>query len=243
MDYPSREVVARIIEILLKNSKAGKAISVSDLSERALVSEKIARKMLFSWGISGDIIELSEREKIDIIIKALEYGVEGERVSRYLEWTEFEKLVAKVLERAGYRTRWNVRIPRHRHRYQIDLLAYRGNLVLLIDCKHWKRPPPPSAEFKMVEAQERRLMALRSKLEEEVAGVEKTREIYLVPMVLSLYQPSRKILNGHLFASIGNLRSLLEYVESAYFQIRHEKVKLPEEEDFIVFLTRIQGAG
>jgi len=238
--YPSREVVARLVEILLKDYKAGEKLSVPDLSEKALISQELARKIFSSWGLPGDVIELTEEKRLDLIIKALEQGVDGDRISRYLDWAEFEKLVAKIFERAGYQTKWNVKIPQRGRRCQIDLLAYRGNIVLIIDCKRWKRPPPPSAASKMVKAQERRLTILRDVLEKQVKGGESFQEVYLIPMVLSLYQPSRKILDGHLFASIGNLRGLLEYVESAYFQIRHEKVKIPEGQELEVLLTTIQ---
>jgi len=60
-----------------------------------------------------------------------------------------------------------------------------------------------------------------------VGEVEDMRDFYLTPLALSLYQPTRRILQGHVFASIGNLRGLLDYLESAYFEVRHERLKLP----------------
>ncbi|MCD6341292.1 MAG: restriction endonuclease, partial [Thaumarchaeota archaeon] len=164
--------------------------------------------------------------KIDAVLKAFEIGIDGERLSRHLAWREFEKLVNKILRRSDYQTEWNLTVTHKRERCQIDLLAYRGRIMLLIDCKHWKRPPTPSAELKMIEAQERRLRVLKSLLRNIYPSDEGFHELYLVPMVLALYQPSKRILNGHLFGSIGKLRSLIEYVESAYFHVRHEKVKI-----------------
>ncbi|MCX8187521.1 MAG: restriction endonuclease [Nitrososphaeria archaeon] len=239
MSHIRREAIARLIETILKILKAGERSSISTLSEKALISKELVRGILSSWGILGDVVELKEEEKIDIALKALEQGVDGERISRYLNWAEFEKLVARAFEKAGYQTKWNIRLTQRGRRHQIDLLAYRGHIVLLIDCKHWKRPPPPSATSRMVEIQERRLMALKNKIESRVKSDEKLREIYFIPMVLSLYQPSRKVVNGHVFASIGNLRGLLDYVESAYFQIRHEKMKIAREQYLEDLLTRI----
>lgn len=239
MSHIPREVIARLVEAVLKTLKANEKPSFSTISEKALISREIVKEILSSWGISEDAIEFTAEKKIDIIIRALEQGVDGGRISGYLNWVEFEKMVAKVFEKAGYQTKWNIRLIQRGHRYQIDLLAYRENILIIIDCKHWKRPPPPSAISRMVEAQERRLMALKSKLEKKVTSAEAHHEIYLIPMVLSLYQPSRKMVNGHLFASIGNLRGLLEYVESAYFQVRHEKVKLAMEQFLEDLLTKI----
>lgn len=239
MSHVTDEVISRLVETFLKISKAGEKLSITILSEKALISQQLVGEILSSWGILGDVIELSEEKRIDITIRALEYGVDGVRISRYLDWGEFEKLVAKIFEKAGYQTRWNIGLIQGGRRCQIDLIAYRENIMLIIDCKHWKRPPPPSAVSRMVEVQERRLIALKNKLESQAVSGEELREIYLIPMVLSLYQPSRKIMNGHIFASIGKLRGLLEYVESAYFQIRHEKVKAPKERDLEVLLMRI----
>ena len=228
---PSPELVTRLLEALFRTWEEGGRLSVGKLSERALISREQTARILSWLGISGREFSLTEDVKIDAVLKAFEIGIDGERLSRHLAWREFEKLVNKILRRSDYQTEWNLTVTHKRERCQIDLLAYRGRIMLLIDCKHWKRPPPPSAELKMVEVQERRLRVLKKLLQSIYPPDEDFHELYLVPMVLALYQPSKRILNGHLFGSIGKLRSLIEYVESAYFHVRHEKVKIPAELD------------
>ena len=113
--------------------------------------------------------------------------------------------------------------------------------MLLIDCKHWNRPPPPSAELKILESQERRMLFLKELIEEMGFGGD-LQTIYLVPLVLSLYQPSKPILRGHVFTSINSFRAALEYVQDAYFQLRHEKIKIPRAMTIKFLVRRLKRA-
>jgi len=227
MTEPSTEAYSRIVEAILKLSKEGGWVKIGDVAEYALLPRDRAADILSTLGLQGEEIRLTRGARIELILRALEWGMEGERVARYLDWQGFEELVGKIFERAGYGAEWDLRISLGGRRCQIDLLAYKVNLILLIDCKHWRRPPPPSSELKIVQAQERRLKMLKEALVKAAGEAEDARDFYLTPLVLSLYQPTRKIIQGHIFASIGNLRGLLDYLESAYFEVRHERLKLP----------------
>jgi len=242
MDIPN-EAYSRTVEALLKLSKSYEKLKVNDIAEQALLPRDQVLRILSQFGFYEEEFPLTEDRKVDIVLQALERGIDGERIARYLDWREFEKLVGKVFSRVGYETLWNLNLILEGQKCQIDLLAYRSNLILLIDCKHWKKPPPPSAELKIIEAQERRLEILRRIIEGVTKRDIEPKRIYLVPLVLSLYQPSRKILEGHVFSSIGKLRGMLEYIESAYFQLRHEKLKIPAEEDLSNIISRIFKRG
>jgi len=215
-----REVVGKVVEAVLKTSR----LEAGELSELLLLPREEIERALEFLSLSGRG-ELDEEDKVEAVLRALELGIDGKVLARYLGWREFEKLAAKVFDRIGYETIWNLVLSAGKKRVQIDLIAYRGNLLLVIDCKHWKIPPPPSAEMRIVEGQERRLELLKEILES--FREQSSTEVYAVPLVLSLYQPSKKIVNGHLFSSISNLRGLIEYVESAYFQVRHVKIPIP----------------
>jgi len=238
MKIPS-EAYSRTIEALLKLSKNSEKLNVNDVAEYVLLPRGQVLKILSEFGLHQEEFKLTEDKKIRIVLQALEHGIEGEKVARYLDWKEFEKLVGEVFSRAGYETLWDLNLVVRRQRCQVDLLAYQGNLILLIDCKHWKRPPPPSAELNIVEAQERRLKILKQALEQVARESREFKQIYLIPLVLSLYQPSKRILKGHIFSSMGKLRGMLEYLESAYFQVRHEKLSVPLEEDLSDIISRL----
>ncbi len=57
-----------------------------------------------------------------------------------LTWQEFEKFGEQCLEEAGFRTERNVRVRGDGRAWQIDLVGFRGELIISIDCKHWNTP-------------------------------------------------------------------------------------------------------
>ena len=220
------ELIGRLLETLLKLASPGRALNVEELAENALLSKDQVEKMLKVLGIPSEEVRLSEDLRLEVVLRGLELGVDGSLIARYLSWREFEKLVARVLGKAGYGSIWNLRISSREGRVQVDVLAYRGDLMLLIDCKRWNKPPAPSEEARIVEEQERRLRILRGLLEGISKPGEGSRTVYLVPVVLSLYQPSKPLMKGHVFSSIGSFESALDYIERAFFQLRHERLRI-----------------
>ncbi|MFH1364062.1 MAG: NERD domain-containing protein, partial [Candidatus Aenigmatarchaeota archaeon] len=51
-------------------------------------------------------------------------------------WQEFEEFCESVLQEHEWKTRKNYRFKTKR-RYEIDILAMKGNRILAVDCKHW----------------------------------------------------------------------------------------------------------
>ena len=241
MDIRS-ELIARVLEAILKLSSAESPITIDELLEETLISREQLEKILKILDLSPCELRLTEEARIRAILRGLEFGVEGKYLAKYLSWKSFEKLIAEILRKAGYSSEWNLTISSREGRIQIDILAYYGNLMLLIDCKHWNRPPPPSAELKILESQERRIIFLR-KLIEKMRFEGDLQTIYLVPVVLSLYQPSKPILRGHIFSSISSFKAALEYIQDAYFQLRHEKIRIPRAMSISTLVKRLKGAN
>jgi hypothetical protein len=64
-------------------------------------------------------------------------GVDPDLVARFLAWDEFEGYCAMAISAAGYAVKRNVRLRKPTR--QIDIIAESAQLVLSIDCKHWRR--------------------------------------------------------------------------------------------------------
>jgi len=64
-------------------------------------------------------------------------GVDVGLVAKSLAWDEFEDYCAAAIAAAGYAVKKNVRLRKPTR--QIDIIAESAQLVLSIDCKHWKR--------------------------------------------------------------------------------------------------------
>lgn len=234
------ENVSKVLEAILKLSAINKPISLEEISKQTLVSRDQVHRIVEALGIQAEASQLAEAAKIEAILKGLKLGADGRTIARHLSWREFERLVTRVLEEAGYDVEWNLRLSCGKERVQVDVLAYNGNLLLLVDCKRWNKPLPPSAEENIRRSQERRLSLLKELIGER-SWEDEEHLVYLIPLVLSLYRPSKTLLGGHVFASIRDLESAIEFIKRSYFQLRHELLKIRRELTLKELILNLKG--
>jgi len=65
-------------------------------------------------------------------------GEQIERIVEKIDWNEFEKLVADILNKHDFIVFQNFRFKTDR-KFEVDVLASNEKNVLVIDCKHWNR--------------------------------------------------------------------------------------------------------
>ena len=73
----------------------------------------------------------------DIKQKILE-GKQIEDIIQEIDWKEFEELISNILKKHDFDVHNNFRFKTNR-RFEIDILAVRNKISLLIDCKQWGR--------------------------------------------------------------------------------------------------------
>ncbi|RLI20231.1 hypothetical protein DRO54_06710 [Candidatus Bathyarchaeota archaeon] len=159
----------------------------------------------------GNLIKVSGIQRLKMALKAINLGADIEKVCRNLSWKEFEDLAVKAFQANGYSTIKNFRF-RHRNRmWEIDLLAVKGRIVVCVDCKRWMRRLVPSTIAKVVETQIERVKALSEILQESRHKLNFILEknVYLVPMILSLIPSSHKFWNGTPIVPILQLQDFL----------------------------------
>ena len=224
MTSSSRIVVGKILETILKLTAEKAEVNPREIAEHSLISESIVNEVLDKFDLKD---RMSFEQRVKVALEAIRLGVDGERISRYLDWREFEGLAAEAFTEIGYEVYGDLRFKYESRWHQIDLLAYNGILMLLVDCKHWKKPPSPSEEERMIVEQERRLIDLRDALNTVWRGSGELKEITLIPVILTIYEPRKKLLRGHTFISVGKLTGALEYLERSYYELRSEVIKVP----------------
>src|SRR3989304_5082029 len=62
--------------------------------------------------------------------------VDVEDVASSIDWQEFEGFVAEIFRANDFRVKQNFRFKTSR-RFEIDLVASNGNMILCVDCKQW----------------------------------------------------------------------------------------------------------
>jgi len=81
------------------------------------------------------------------IKKEMMKGREIEDIIDCFDWREFELFCARILEEHGWKAQTTFRFKLKR-RYEIDILAKKGNRVLAIDCKHWGVRPGKASQLR-----------------------------------------------------------------------------------------------
>ncbi len=140
----------------------------SKKSLEELASMEIGKK-------NGDLYDFSKGDKLKSAIYALKIGASLDEVSENLDWRDFEGLVSEILEEKNFGTVRNFMLTKPR--MEIDVLAIKLGIAMLIDCKHWTRCNT-SALRNVVQKQVERTKQYVSKTPNSIA----------VPVIVTLFQ-------------------------------------------------------
>ncbi len=134
-------------------------ISTKDFAAIISTDKNTAEKildMLTQNGIGqtiGNLVNFEDGDKLKTALFAIKNGVPIEEVSRYIDWKDFEGLVAEILDSKHFDVLRNFRLTKPT--MEIDVVGVRLGIALVIDCKHWKRLSRSALETIVVKQIER----------------------------------------------------------------------------------------
>ena len=134
-------------------------ISTKDFAAITSTDKNTAEKildMLTQNGIGqtiGNLVNFEDGDKLKTALFAIKNGVPIEEVSRYIDWKDFEGLVAEILDSKHFDVLRNFRLTKPT--MEIDVVGVRLGIALIIDCKHWKRLSHSALETIVVKQVER----------------------------------------------------------------------------------------
>ena len=134
-------------------------ISTKDFAAIISTDKNTAEKildMLTQNGIGqtiGNLVNFEDGDKLKTALFAIKNGVPIEEVSRYIDWKDFEGLVAEILDSKHFDVLRNFRLTKPT--MEIDVVGVRLGIALIIDCKHWKRLSHSAIETIVVKLLER----------------------------------------------------------------------------------------
>lgn len=109
-----------------------------DITSRTTTREVVEYLINHGIGqISDGSVMFSGTDKLDTILLAISTGCDPERLSRKIQWKDFEVFTSQLIESAGYSFERNVVFTNPR--IQIDVIGFYHKIALLIDCKHWMK--------------------------------------------------------------------------------------------------------
>ena len=218
---------------LLELTKSRRRIAVEEVAEHTHIRDmKLLEKEIeqlsqdgFVASIQG-IVELDSEHRMMIAERLICNGSDPKRISRLLEWQEFEDFAAAYLVRNGFGIVKHFVFKTRGGRREIDLIAWNDTFLLAIDCKHWLRGLSPSQSRKIVQAQIERAAALSERPDLlKKRGVDNAEKRWITPAIFCLADAREPIIDGVPVVAVSKLISFLYGVSPVDEKVRMIPVK------------------
>ena len=178
-------------------------ISTKDFAAIISTDKNTAEKildMLTQNGIGqtiGNLVNFEDGDKLKTALFAIKNGVPIEEVSRYIDWKDFEGLVAEILDSKHFDVLRNFRMTKPT--MEIDVVGVRLGIALIIDCKHWKRLSHSALETIVVKQVER-----------VKHYISNAKDVIAVPVIVTLNQEETSFISNVPIVSILQLSSFID---------------------------------
>ncbi len=195
----------------LQHTKGNERLNISQIADRAKTTTEqvtlILGPMLQLDDPSG--VQLTYSARFKLASEAVRHG--GlQQVARALSWQEFEGFTEECLQAVGFDTQKGIIVKDDSRRWQIDVIAKKGPMILAVDCKHWESPAYLS---KLRNAAEHQKLAVQALLEHMAArGQVGIEGILALPTILTLFEPRSRVVDGVVVVSIEQFADFLEGV-------------------------------
>lgn len=218
---------------LLKLSREG-PVSHEALKLDAKMPSSTIRRLLQKLQNDGLInveenkVEADALNRLKLAVRAVQSGADLERVSRLLQWQEFEAIAAYGFEHNGYHVFRNVHFKHDERRYEIDIAACQGQLMVCADCKHWKRGLAASVLNKVVEEQVQRTCALAEALPNPKIKISFSLKgsMTFVPAILTLVPARLKFCDDVPVVSVLQSQDFLNELPGHVHGLKHFQKKM-----------------
>ncbi len=178
-------------------------ISDNDFATVAGIDRISAKEILSSlvqhgigkWNHTEVMFDDSDRLKTAFF--TISNGVPVEDVSEHLSWKDFEALVGQILDEFGFEVEKNLILTKPR--MEIDVIGVKLGIVLLIDCKHWKKMS--NSELSQI---------VKKQIDRVKRYVNQINGIMAVPVIVTLHQEEVTFIKRVPIVPIMQLASFLE---------------------------------
>ena len=134
----NNELLVRSLVAMPNNLTLERFQQLCEITSKATTEELVNYLIYLGIGeFSDNCVAFSEKDKLDTILLAIKQGCDPERLSKKIQWNDFELFTSLLIESAGYSYERNVVFTNPR--IQIDVIGFYRKIALLIDCKHWMK--------------------------------------------------------------------------------------------------------
>jgi Restriction endonuclease len=176
------------------------------VTAEALLASRLGSNEAMEGAVSAVVAELglapSAPRSVLAAVALARIGGDLDVAARSLSWGDFEDFCAMAVAASGYQVRKNVRLRKPTR--QIDIVAESQSLVLVIDCKHWRRGVGAAGLEPAALAQAERATML-------MKAAPARGRAYL-PMLLTVLDSQLKVLSGVPVVPLHGLKEFLTSV-------------------------------
>lgn len=178
-------------------------ISVEDMCAVTGMAHGRARDALtrmIERGIGSEqdgIYHFMEGDRLKAAMILLRQGTDIEAVSEALDWRDFEGMASEMFLSKRFAVMKNVVLTKPR--MQIDLVAVRLGVAVLVDCKHWRRYSASAIST-----------AVAKQVERTRHYVARTPGAMAVPVIVTLYHDQMQFVNNVPIVPISKLPSFID---------------------------------
>jgi len=210
-----------LLVALLRYTRQNGQASAQEIRDNLRMTIARTREILSTFqedsllAVRGDSVQVTCEQRMRIATLAVEVGADIERVSRELNWREFEEISTDALKANSYEAIKHLVFSHMSARYEIDVLGVRKPLVVCIDCKHWRYGYGRRRIELAVERQTERLRAMCAEIFRlaKIPQVSRWDRAFALPVLVTLADLSPRIFNGTPIVSILRLRSFLQELD------------------------------
>jgi hypothetical protein len=217
---------------LLKLTGRGKAVNVEAFKAQARqrqLTQTTINNLLETRlvSIANGFLSMDMKQRMTLAERLIHEGQNPARVSRYLEWQEFENFTNTTLLENGFQTVKHFVFKSTYGRREIDVLGWSDNFTLVIDCKHWLRGISPRRLMLAAQAQTERVRALAKRPELLArAGMNNLARRSIIPIVLTLGDAQKRSVGAVPIVSVSRLMNFLygvSPIDDSFLRIPVEK--------------------
>jgi Holliday junction resolvase-like predicted endonuclease len=202
------DVDARILLETLRLTKSDASTWTYEISSSSRTTAALVRETL-SKALEREVpdqVKLASGERFKLAFEAARSGGLLE-AAKTLDWREFERFAEECLKQSGFQTERNVRLKDDKNRWEIDVIARKGRMLLCLDCKHWAHTSPQRLRDAL-EHQRNAAMTLASIKQDNM----NSNIFRALPIVLTLFDASYGPTEQGVVVPVGRLHDFLEHV-------------------------------
>jgi len=223
----SKDIERKAMISLLKLTRDN-VTSSSILAKESRISASVIRNLMTKFHedglicLQGNLINVSAIQRIKIVIKSLTFNQDFENVSRELNWSEFENIVAMVFEENDYSVLKRLRFKSQGRRWEIDVYAHKRPHIILVECKHWQRGFTSSTIKKTIIDHLTKIQAFIKVLPDMKKHIKiiNWHQATLLPIVVSLTKGPFDFYEGVPFVSVHKLPSFISDLSAHIYYLK-----------------------